>query len=573
MRDERALSRACLPVLPLALVCVLTPAGPRPASAQGLRGYVQGQYQHYEELIPVRDSLGGVRFEHRDREYWVQTIDLLHQASLRPNLMVQSTLRFSDLNYLNLPDASRTPQGSIQLLHTWASAYAGYRPATVTSGFGPQGATVADTGSRATVTAKTQEALFLAQVFPPNLPRLDLTWTRRHRNGDLMSHAETGTTRNARLGYTRGGLTAYGQLGDQHRETEGVSTERLQRTGNAGGTLHLAPLTDVGLDLNYEFADTKGPARSSGAGDTQTQNAGVNGGWRSTAASMWTATWQVRRSHTGGPTPTNLQDQEGNASWMYSPRKPWHVTAGFGERTVRDVGGQGLQQYANAIASIDGRVRPNWNASGNLTHITNWDPFHGQYSVDGARATTRARLARGLDVDADGGVTANSDTASRDTRAVGDLNAHVLAVPLRSIMFGARARLYRAGPTLGTAAALSRSTLLELRWKPTPSTEVFGTRGVTGALPHNKPRVSTNTLSLKWAPSARLQLSGDWSRSDQLTTTSGAFGVTGRETASARLIALIARNLTLNTGGGVAERGTPRENRQLDASLTWNFGR
>jgi hypothetical protein len=85
--------------------------------------------------------------------------------------------------------------------------------------------------------------------------------------------------------------------------------------------------------------------------------------------------------------------------------------------------------------------------------------------------------------------------------------------------------------------------------------------------------MTTRTASARWAAHPRLQFSGDWSRSNDERTLAGLQSISGREVASARLLALITRKLQLDATAGVADRGGPRENRQGTVTLTWAFGR
>src|SRR5512143_2793094 len=114
MRAERI-------ALPLLAAALLAP-GP-PARAQGLTGYVQGQYQAYEQTLQRPDGT----LEKQRLERWVQTIDFQHLAMPRNDLRVTSSFRLTDLAYRGLADRSRSPQGSLQIVHPWASLLAAYR--------------------------------------------------------------------------------------------------------------------------------------------------------------------------------------------------------------------------------------------------------------------------------------------------------------------------------------------------------------------------------------------------------------------------------------------------------------
>ncbi|MEQ1834172.1 MAG: hypothetical protein ABL977_14070, partial [Candidatus Eisenbacteria bacterium] len=230
MRADRVVVRA---VLAVTSVFALAPS----AQAQSITGFAQGQYQIYDQNVTRNGVLQSQRVER-----WVQTFELQHFATPRNDLRVMSSFRLSELAYRGLPDQSRSPQGSIQVTHPWANFFAAYRPTTVTGGLGPSGfVATADSGRARTLTSRAQETLLSGQVAPPSWPRLDVAWTRRHRNRDEISPEEAGVTRTARMAWSNDQLNLYSSLGDQHTERGGVATGNTQRTAGAGGALHLLP--------------------------------------------------------------------------------------------------------------------------------------------------------------------------------------------------------------------------------------------------------------------------------------------------------------------------------------------
>src|SRR5689334_18265182 len=95
--------------------CALLLALPLAARAQGVTGYAQGQYQVFEQSAPAAD--GSIVRQRTER--WIQTLELQHMATPRNDLHVLSSFRLTDLAYRGLPDASHSPQGSIQVSHPW----------------------------------------------------------------------------------------------------------------------------------------------------------------------------------------------------------------------------------------------------------------------------------------------------------------------------------------------------------------------------------------------------------------------------------------------------------------------
>ncbi len=542
--------------------------------AQYVTGYLKGQFQVFEDQALVPNGDGTFRTDWKRTERWTQTIELQHVAQPRSDLRVMSNFRYTDLSYSKLPDASRSPQGSVQVTHPWASLFAAYRPSTVTGGLGATGVSAGDSARAGAITARSQETMLLGQIAPPNLPRLDVSWNRRHRNADVLSPEEAGVNRNARLSWTRGALSSYASLGDQSIDHPAQNTRgTTQRTGGAGAALHLTPTRQTAMDLQYDFADARSGNATLTAGSSRSHNASFNGTLQQRADMAWNANWMFRRSQARGPRTTTLDDHEAALNWSFDPRGPLRLLAAGGTRTARTVAGSGLSEYASAVASLDGDVRPGWRGTATASHVTNWDPGHGTYSVDAGRIGSRLRLARGLEANVDASVTANGDTGVRDSRVVSDASGRLRATPLRSLNVGLSARIYRSGPTLADGNSRARSILWDVRWRVVPTLELTGSSSITGVLPNDRPRNTTRLAGARWNPFARVQLAADWSKSDQSRTDSSAQPVSGREIASAHLLALLSRSLQLDASGSIADRGTARENRQMNVSLTWALGR
>jgi hypothetical protein len=416
--------------------------------------------------------------------------------------------------------------------------------------------------------------MLVGQVTPPKLPQVSVTWVRRHRNADPTSPEETGTTRNARVSYTVGPLALYGSVADQQRESGlGGSPVTTQRSGATGGTLHLAPSTTSTLDLNYDYAQTRSGETGRALGSSRSHNLGLQGAWSQTPKLGWNLSYSFHRTDAPARLDGVENSHEGVMLLSYALARRVRLSTGGGLRTVREQERDGLLRYLTAVLSADGQVKPGWTAVAGLSHVNNWDPVRGDYAVEGLQVGSRLRLSRGLDLNLDGRVTANGDTAARDQRWVGDATARMVASPLRTLGVGLFVRGYRSGPGLGSAYSRTQSTGTDLRWKPVTTLEMLGTYSVSGALPDNRPRVSTRTATVRWVPSSRLQVSGDWSRSDQQRTDVTANLLSGREFAGLRTVAALTKRLTLNSGATVAERHTPRESWQYDAALTLSFGR
>lgn len=550
-----------------ALALALLLARPEAACSQGLSGYAQSQYQAFEQTTTAAD---GTATKQRV-ERWVQTLELQHMAIPRGDLRVLSSFRITDLAYRGLPDQSRSPQGSIQVSHPWASLFAAYRPTRVTGGLGPAGvAAVTDTNRTQVLTARSQEAVLTGQIAPPAWPRLDLAWTRRHRDRDPISQEELGVTRLARMSWNNERLNLYGSLGDQFTERARVRTNGTQRTASAGGALRLVPMPNGNVDLNYDLSDARvgDPARNSGS--SRAHNAGVNAGWRLGSLQAWAGSWLWRRNEARGPQRLTTEDHEGSLQYSLDPNGPLRMFAAGSARTLRASGRRVFAKSASAVASLDGRVRRDWTGVASLTHVTNWEPGRPHWSVEAARVASTMKFARGLECVADGQVSTTDDTTSRDVRTTTEGNLRARLSPWRAFTAGFNGRLSRTGEGV-TSGASARTAGWDVRWRPVRTLELTGitarTVGSRGA------RNDTRSLSARWAVHTNLQLMADWSRSSDQHATAGTQLVSGREIASVHVLALLTRKLQLDATAGAADRGGPRENRQATATLTWAFGR
>ncbi len=559
--------------LAVALLALLVHAGS--ARAQGAYGFVTGQYQRYEQSLRVTNPDGTSRMVTRAREFWIQTYDLNHQAFLRPNLQLVSNLRYTDLAYVKLPDASRTAAGSLRLNHSVFSLYGTHSPASATIGVSPGGLSQpGDTARILSFTAKTQDTQLGAAVFVPSLPRVDLSWARRHRAADLMSPDETAVNRNAHAAYELGPVSFFGSLGDQRREPKGSDpVVATQRVASAGASLNMAPTPNSNLGLAYDIGDTRNRRGGLTTNTSRTQGGNLSGTWRPSLITDLSASYVVRHSSSVTSRRFNSTDQDGSLYFNVAPTRGVRLTAGAGARTVNSGNGQDLLRYATAVASGEGNVRPGWYGVASASHTTNWDPVRGAFWAEMVRGSSRMKLARGLEAEGYVQVAASGDTASRDQRWNTDASGRLNADPLRSLRLGYATRIYRVGPRLGSATAHSRSQTVDVRWQPVRTLEMVGSYSQNETFSRENPRTSMRTASARWSPLPQWQFSGNWTRSEESRTDVVANQLSGREIMGARVAGALSRRLTLNGGASVADHGAPSESRQYDASLTMSFGR
>jgi hypothetical protein len=570
MRGSRLLTLTAFPsVLALALACA------PPARAQSLFGYAQGQYQRFEEVLQTRDSTGAISERRRSREFWVQNYELRNLTSLRPDLQLQANVRFTDLKYTNLPDGSRTPQGTMRLNGRVFAVSASHRPTSSTAGVNRTGVSAPGDSTRLiTVTSRAQETMFTGAVFPGRGPRFDLMWVRQHRNGDLLGPGSDATNRSARVGYDRGPLRLYGLLGDLRRTPEVlVRATTVQRTWSGGGNLTFSPVRATSASLQYDISDTRTNVPGQALVTGRTHAGSLISSYRPTRLASVDLNYNLRRSTYFNRIGATHTEQDGGLFLTLTPRKTLRFSTGGGTRTVDVPGGTDLITYYSTILAGDGQVRPGWFGSALASHTYNWDPERGHYATESVRLGSRLRLARGLDADLNGQVSANGDTAAHDQRWSSELSARLSATPLRSFTFAAYERVFRVGASLGRASGRATTTQGDLRWRPVPSLEMVGSLNTTSAATGGGPRATSRMGMVRWSPLRSWQLVGNYARSEQSRQSAFAEQLAGREIAGLRVTGTLGRRLTLNAGATGADLGTSRETRQYDGSVTMTLGR
>lgn len=545
------------------------------ARAQSLFGYAQGQYQRFEEVIQTRDSSGTVSQRRRSREFWVQNYELRNLSSLRSDLQLQTSLRFTDLKYSNQPDGTRTPQGTMRLNGRVFSVSASHRPTSSTSGVNRTGvSTPSDSTRLMTVTSRAQETMFTGALFPGRGPRFDVMWVRQHRDGDLLGAGSDATNRSVRAGYDRGPLRLYGLLSDLRRTPEvALRATTVQRTWSGGGTFTFAPTRATSASLQYDLADTRTNVPGQPLATGRTHAASLTSSHRPNRLASVDLNYNLRRSTYFNRVGSTHTEHDGGLFLTLTPRKAMRFSTGGGTRTVDALAGTDLISYYSTILALEGRVRPGWIGTTLASHTFNWDPQRGRYSTESLRMGSRLRLARGLDADVNGQISANGDTASRSQRWSSELSARVSATPLRSLTFALYERVFRVGASLGRASGRATTSQGDLRWRPVPSLEMVGSLNLTSAATGGGPRSTSRMGMVRWAALRGWQLVGNYSRSEQSRQSSFAEQLAGREVAGLRVTGALGRRITLNAGATGADLGTARETRQYDGSVTMTLGR
>lgn len=537
------------------------------AAAQPLSGHLQAQYQDVQQTVRRLARDGSLRDTTISSRFWIQSYQLNHAARVGENLDVVSQLRLTDLAYQGIASQSRTPYGALRVSHPLFGLSGSFRPATSVTAIG-------DTANSPSVRTRTQEALLSGYLSAPNLPRLDGSWIRRHRSRDGQTPEDLGYTRSLQTTWDRGPLNVRGGYSDLIHEPSGFGTRSTaQRSVTSGAALRAAPRPALSVGMDADFSHTR-IEDSRGAGNrTQTLSGALTAGLRQSRRADWAMNYSVRRLEIAGPGASRLDDHDAALLLDLHPAPALRATLAGGARTARTASVNGLTRYASATAAFDGVVRPNWRGIASVSHVTSWNPGQAVFGVESFRGGSSFHLRQGFDATTDFQVTSNGDSAARGARLVMQAGSGLTATPWRGLTVVLAERRYRSGPNLFDAQSISHSAGLDLRWKPARTLDVTASLSRAGALPRDDPRVSTAQGTARWSHGPRLQLSGSWTRSDQVRAQSSAAQLPGREVMGGRLLLGLGRDLVFNAGMNVVDPRQATRARQLDATLTRSFGR
>ncbi|HYJ34499.1 MAG TPA: hypothetical protein VE326_14950, partial [Candidatus Binatia bacterium] len=286
-------------------------------------------------------------------------------------------------------------------------------------------------------------------------------------------------------------------------------------------------------------------------------------------------TYGFRRTLTRNGVRTDLDDHEGNATFNFRPRPSLRFGSGGGVRTLRTVEQDELQWYLLLLASIEGRVRPYWTGRAGVARSLNWTSGDRARPVDTYQANTTMRFARGLDLSANGQVNvtdatglALADSAGRNSRVVSQGSLLLNLIPLRPFAATVSLQGYRSGPSVGRAAASSRSSGLDLRWTPSAAVDLTGSVQRSRGLRRSDPQMTIWRGTARWSPSRNLQLDGTYLRSDQPRGEAGLDLPAGRETWSARALLGLSSDFRLQAVWSLVDAGLQTRATRLELGAT-----
>jgi len=556
MRAE--LRRCACAALVVAGACV--PAGP--ARAQ-LSARLQVQFQRVEQDQPLP---GGGVLTTRTSQFWLQTYELNHAMRFARATTVASQFKLTDLSYAGRPDANRTPFGSVRVTNPAFGLSAGHRPSTTI-------VSLEDNGVTREVTSKVQESFLNGYLSLPTGTRVDGLWSRRHRDPESTALEKTGVNRTLRASQSLGALSLHGGYTDLLEDAAGSDPTATQRTWNGGAEVGFVPRPGAVLHADYGFARSERLSVGRTHDLHTTHNASLNGTWLQSERVSWSGNYTFRALESRYQLATRSTTQDGSAQVTYRPNRLLHFTGAGGVRTLGGLASEDLLRFASATVFAGGDLRPGLNAIASVSQTANWarDAFFGSQTAYGALAW---RVRQGIELRGDAQASANGDSTIGTSDVSSYTSVSVRLEPLRSFSFGYGTRNYRIGPALFDATGSARTHTMDLRWQPLPAVELSGARSISGAMPHDDPKLTTTSWILRLRPGAALQAWASLTRTDDRRRGAAvAEGLIGREIVTMRLIATLGRDMTLIGGMSIANRHRADEGRQYDASVTKRFGR
>ncbi len=545
MRAEGRTCRGCMAAG--ALVFGMAVGAAQRATAQGLSGYAQIQYQE------VTSRGIGQRF-------WIQTYQADHGMNLWGDLRLRSQLEINRSSAIGRPEDLQIPRGSIRLLHPNFGITLQRQPNKTTDAFG--------------IVTRQQETNLNAYVAREGLPRLDVSWVRRHRDPNRSYSEQAGTTRSARLSEELGPLNLRFGYGDLTEETfVGGYTNRSQRNYDAGASMRVPLSHAVAVNLQYDFVDNRRGEERGRSERTRAHGFQATSGSRISTRTDWAFNYSYRRADvlTGTTAPQN--DHQGFLSLSYHPTPRTRLLASSGVRTERTAEKERVLGYFSLSTSAEGQVRPGWRGTADMAHAVNGSADRKAFWVSSYRAGSRFQLARGLEFLADALASVNRDSAAVASRTVAQGSVGIKAMPVRAVALTYSWSFYNSGTSLISVSARSRTSSFDVRWQPSPAFSVGWTTSAAQSLPDGKQRTSSDQLNLDWKPSGRFQANAHLARARGSRVSEKTGSLYGNEVRGLRILAGLTQNLRAVATYSVTDPGTTAKGSALNLTLTRNFGR
>ena len=545
--DSRTLARAAA----LAAILLAASAGsPGRSGAQAIRGYSQVQFQRFD-LVGI-DA---------DRDLWLRTLQLDVTRRIARRYDLTGQIYWNEVSTEGRPERIRSPRGTLRLAHPEFGGWFSWRPLRTTDALG--------------ATTHSDEMQASGYFARPRLPAINATWTRRTQKAPDAAPSPATVSRNVTAAQSLGPLSLHVGYFDQVREAiTGSRAADERRNALAGGELRFGPPRATFL-AQYNVTETKRVVGGALSERSLFHNAALNGTGRVSRRADAALAYGFRRTLMRTGYRNDLDDHEGSALLNVRPRPSVRFSGGGGVRTVRTVEQNDLQWYLLLLGSVEGRVRPNWTGRAGVARSFNWTGSDRARPIDTYQASTTMRLARGLDLSANGQVSvtdpsgrAQADSIGRNSRVVSQGGFHLSATPLRRITGVVSFQGYRSGPGIGRAASTSRSSALDLRWMPFRTIDLNGGLQRARGLRRGDPTLTVWRGAAQWTPSRHLQLDGTYLRSDQPRGEPGADLPAGRETWSARALIGFSNDLRLQALWSLVDPGRATRATRLELGAT-----
>lgn len=541
-----------------------------PARASAFRADLQYDYQNLRIRSRVLRGDGTPVDTAFTRSFWVQTYRALESRRLRPNLDLSMQAEYTRQAYLKRDERTEAPFGQARLSHPLFGLTAAYKPVSVVQQVLAQGASggFIDTAATRRLEYRSRESIVTGYLTPQSLPRLDVSWIRRASDATLFSPSATQQQRQARASWGRGGVSLRAGYTDLARDGNGQRlSDPFQRSYEAGAGYGFALGSKLTASAGYDFNRFDREPANAVRTRSQGHIGSLAAAFQQARTFDWNLGYQARYVEQSAFARTVTRDHEGSLTASWHPRPTHGAQVAGGIRTTRYGGWTGLQRYVSGQASAQGAIRRGWILQASAGEAVNWDGRTPAYWTTQGRVGSQMRVRRGLDLFGDWTATLNTDS-TRNGSLHTNWSFGANLAPWRSFTGRGSVREARAGKVDGLVGGSSRSWALDARWTPGRSVAMLGSVNRTDVIDGSGSGTLTQTATLQWIASPRMQVSSTYSHSSSDRRTGVVVSGFGRELVSVRSDWAFSRNGSLSAGLAYVDPGTSRETREFNAS--WN---
>ena len=503
-------------------------------------------------------------------EYWSHILSVHDARRLGNTTTLSGELAWTDNYYVGRTQRTQTPSLHANLADPRFGLSAIYQPTRSSSGVSPV-VGFQPTGARSggVEILESQQMQMAGYLALPQIPRLDVSWQRTHRNNSSFAPQQTSVARTARLAHTLGVFSlqaGYSDVAHQLGSPKAGSPDQTAWDGQGG--FSIVPRRDLSLSSRYGFSTVSRRAPGVVTDRNTNQNVSVAGGYRPRSNLSLDLNYALLHLATSGRQRFANDSHDGALALGYHPIPIVTLSAAGTLRTNTSEAGYGLARAVVGSARVGGRARRGWDLDAGAAHSWTWDRTHPGVAVDAVSTHTRLAVRKSLELN--GGADLSSSAAG-GTALLSSIG--VSAHPVKSLGLNLTQSGYQAGSSLFRTTSRSRSRSLDLTWRPRRTLDVRAGLGESGAQPNNRPRTTNERVDLRWLPSAALQLTGSYTHSSSPQTGAGTAQLVGHESFASRLTAALGRTTTMSAGVAITDPGVTQQSRQYDASVTKSFGR